>query len=145
MTLFDLSPDPLVVTDPAGIIARANRAAALLLAHPGPALVGRPLPAFIAKLDRRCFLARLARLRFGEAPRDEEWPLRLQASAGRSVPAAVAVASMPGAGSDGVALRLWRLRDLRGRRGPERGLRPGEMPQPSLPRQMPPHPDPARA
>src|SRR6266702_832 len=106
--LFDLAPDPCLVTDPAGRITDANRAACRLLACPLPALVGRSFAGLVARADRPSFLARLEKLRFGRAPRAAEWTLRLQPSAGRSCKAMVAVASLAEAGPGGGALLIWR-------------------------------------
>ena len=41
--LFRLAPEPFLVTDPAGVIQEANRAAAELLREPEGALAGRAL------------------------------------------------------------------------------------------------------
>jgi len=106
--LFDLAPDAYVVTDPAGTIVEANVAARSLLARPLPEVAGRPLVELVVTADRRPFLARLAKLRFGRATPAAEWTLRLSRPDG-DADVVVAVTSAAQAAPDG-ALLLWRLR-----------------------------------
>lgn len=58
--LFDLAPVGYLVLDRDAVIRRANRLAASLLAVAGPALVGRPLPAFVVPDHHRPLLDTLA-------------------------------------------------------------------------------------
>lgn len=115
--LFQLAPDACVVTDRAGTILEANRAACDLLARPLQPLGGRPFATLVARADRRSFLARLAKLRFGRTLPDAEWTLRLQLPDGGRVDAAVAVVPMGEAAPEGGGVLLWRLRDGGARRG----------------------------
>jgi PAS domain S-box-containing protein len=55
--LFQLAPDAYLVTDAAGAILEANRAAVSLLRVPGDFLQGKPLAVFIDPEDRRVFRA----------------------------------------------------------------------------------------
>jgi len=110
--LFDLAPDAYVVTNGAGTIVEVNAAARSLLARTVEEVVGRPLVELVAAADRRSFLARRAKLRFGRpAPAPlAEWTLRLQGLDGGIIDAVVAVTSAAEASPDREALLLWRLR-----------------------------------
>jgi PAS domain S-box-containing protein len=107
--LFDFAPDGYVVTDAAGTIREANRAAATMLAVPQTRLRGKPLVAFVPQEERRAFRTRLAQLL---QRRDvQEWEVRLQPRQGEPFYAAVTVAEgydrqkkMPGV--------RWLLRDI---------------------------------
>src|SRR5260221_7500304 len=90
--LFDLAPDAYVVTNGAGTIVEVNAAARSLLARTVEEVVGRPLVELVAAADRRSFLARRAKLRFGRpAPAPlAEWTLRLQGLDGGIIDAVVA-------------------------------------------------------
>jgi CheY-like chemotaxis protein/PAS domain-containing protein len=60
--LFDLCPEPYLVTDLRGAIRAANRAAALVLQVTPQFLAGRPLLHFVARADCGAFRAALASL-----------------------------------------------------------------------------------
>ena len=60
--LFELAPDGYIVTDDAGIIREANRAAANLLNLSPKFLTSKPLINFIAYEERRAFRAKLMQL-----------------------------------------------------------------------------------
>lgn len=60
--LFEFAPDGYLVTDPAGTIQEANRAAALLLNIAPQRLIGKPLGVFISPEERRAFRDHLTRL-----------------------------------------------------------------------------------
>jgi PAS domain S-box-containing protein len=53
--LFEFAPDAYLVTDTAGVIFEANRAAATLLNRPHNYLIGKPLSVFVALQDRQKF------------------------------------------------------------------------------------------
>ena len=53
--LFEFAPDAYLVTDPAGIIREANRAASELLNLPQAFLVGKPMSVYIAEPSWRIF------------------------------------------------------------------------------------------
>jgi PAS domain S-box-containing protein len=63
--LVDFAPDAYLVTDPAGRILEANRAASALFATPRTYVVGKPLTAFVAPADGPRLSQRLERLRQG--------------------------------------------------------------------------------
>ncbi len=60
--LFDFAPGPYLVTDPTGIVHRANRAASRLLNVPPTFLGGKALAAYIATEDRARFRSLLTEL-----------------------------------------------------------------------------------
>lgn len=87
--LFEFAPDGYLVTDPAGTIQEANRAAALLLNIAPQRLIGKPLSVFIPPEERRVFRDHLTRLCHPspDSPslagnlrpgRSLEWEIRLQ-------------------------------------------------------------------
>src|SRR5260221_3379063 len=139
--LFDLAPDAYVVTNGAGTIVDVNAAARSLLARTVEEVVGRPLVELVAAADRRSFLARRAKLRFGRpAPAPlAEWTLRLQGLDGGIIDAVVAVTSAAEASPDREALLLWRLPPASPRSPPQQGRAPpqrvGVFAAPSLPAQ----------
>ncbi|MDB4949113.1 MAG: sensor signal transduction histidine kinase, partial [Gemmatimonadetes bacterium] len=59
--LFDLAPDPYLVTDARGVVSEANHAAATLLGVPADALCGRPLAVFVPAGERAAFREGVAR------------------------------------------------------------------------------------
>jgi PAS domain S-box-containing protein len=69
--LFDGGPDGYLVTDPDGVILRANQRAATLFGSAADDLVGELLPALVAPDDR----GSLGRLigRFASRDREDEW------------------------------------------------------------------------
>ncbi|HEY2156484.1 MAG TPA: ATP-binding protein, partial [Isosphaeraceae bacterium] len=69
--LFDFAPAAYLVTDAAGIIREANRAAGLLLNVEPRFLTGKPLANFVTMEDRPSF--RLAVARLGRAGPSDEW------------------------------------------------------------------------
>ena len=60
--LFDFAPDGYLLTDPAGVIQQANRAAVALLNAPSALLVNKPLIVFVAPTERKAFRAQLIHL-----------------------------------------------------------------------------------
>jgi PAS domain S-box-containing protein len=72
---FTHLPDACLVTDTAGVVREANRAAADLLGAREDALPGKPLAVFVSEEDRRDFRGRMLQgVPAGEAA---EWSLRL--------------------------------------------------------------------
>ncbi len=67
--LFEFAPDGYVVTDAAGIILEANRAAATLLQVRQDFLVEKPLALYVAAQDRRAFRKEVAQLHLGHVER----------------------------------------------------------------------------
>jgi len=96
---------PYLVTDPAGVIRRANLRAAGLLGVDGRSLVGKPLASFVDLKDRSRFRGRLARL---PGTDHAEWRVRLRP---RSLEPVQVVASVAvGRDAAGVARELrWLL------------------------------------
>lgn len=60
--LFELAPDGYLVTNAAGIILEANRAAVTLLNAAPEYLIGKPLVIFVERGDRSSFRSQLNRL-----------------------------------------------------------------------------------
>ena len=118
--LFDLAPDGYLVTDAAGVIQEANRAAIALLAVPQEVLVGKPLVLWIAKEDRLAFHARLAHLT--QALQVHDWELRLQPQQGGVIPVSMRVGVRQSPQEPGPVL-YWLLRDLTERKRAEETLR----------------------
>ena len=111
--LFDFAPDGYLVTDPGGVIAEANRAAAALLGVAGEDLAGRDLAACVADDERPTFHAERERLlRLG---RRREWEIRLLRRDGEPFEAAVTAAVVPDWDDEPVALR-WIVREVPARR-----------------------------
>ena len=74
--LFEYAPDAYIVTDQTGTIQEANHASTLLLGCMKEFLVGKPLPFFIHKEDRRSFYNRLAVLH-GKGDQPGPWETRV--------------------------------------------------------------------
>jgi PAS domain S-box-containing protein len=119
--LFDAAPDAYLVTDSAGIIQEANRAAAALLATPQHRLVGKPLTIFVSQEEQQAFRQQLAA--FDTVPR--AWDVRLQPRAGEPFYAALTVAAMRQPHGAGVSLH-WLIRDITHRKQVEAVLRDSE-------------------
>jgi PAS domain S-box-containing protein len=118
--LFELAPDAYLVTDPAGVILEANRAAATLLNVSQPFLIGKPLFLFVAAEERCASPAELHRL--GEVAGISEWELQLQPRDGTPLNAAVSVAAVRDPEGKLAALR-WLVRDISARKQMEAALR----------------------
>ncbi|MHC5737398.1 PAS domain S-box protein [Nostoc sp.] len=87
--LFEFAPDGYLVTDAAGIIQEANRAAATLLAVRQKYLVKKPLILFIARQDHQSFTTRLH-----DWQSIQEWEVYLKPRGGRIFPASIRAAAM---------------------------------------------------
>jgi PAS domain S-box-containing protein len=110
-TLFQLAPDPYLVTDQKGIIEEANAAAGELLGVPSALLVRKPLFSYLDAQARSEFEHRLDRLT--SAGRWDKWSLAIEARDGNLVPME-ATASRAGKGSI-----CWLFRDASVRRASE--------------------------
>src|SRR5690348_9624481 len=116
--LFEWAPDAYVVTDPAGSIVMANRAAREVFAGGDPAepagqLEGTALTHLVAEDDRRRIRDALAGLATGE--RQAERVVAMLRADGSTFEGAVTVrmVGMADAGSEGDgALALWLVRDV---------------------------------
>ncbi|MEH2240980.1 PAS domain S-box protein [Nostoc sp.] len=82
--LFEFAPDGYLVTDAAGVIQEANRAAATLLAIRQKYLVNKPLNLFIAQEDRQTFTTRL-----NNSQHVQEWEVYLKPRGGTAFPASI--------------------------------------------------------
>jgi PAS domain S-box-containing protein len=113
-TLFQLAPDPYLVTDPKGIIEEANAAAGELLGVPSALLVRKPLLGYLDAEARSEFEHRLDRLT--SAGRWDKWSLAIEARDGKLIPME-ATASRAGKGSI-----CWLFRDASVRRASEESM-----------------------
>jgi PAS domain S-box-containing protein len=118
--LFDLAPDGYLVTNAAGVIQEANRAAVALLAVSQEVLVGKPLLLWIAKEDRLAFHTQLSRLTQEQQVHD--WELWLQRQQGSTFPASITVGVRQHPQEQQPVL-YWLLRDLTERKRVEETLR----------------------
>jgi PAS domain S-box-containing protein len=119
--LFDFAPDGYLVTDLKAVIQVANHAAAAMLGTRRELLVDRPLYFFVAKDDRRLFVARLTQL---TQPSQERlhWEMTLSPPGAAPLYALVTAASVPTEGGWPASIR-WTLRDVSERRQAEEILR----------------------
>src|SRR5713101_2661252 len=118
--LFDFAPEGYLVTDPAGVIQQANRAAAALLNVPSALLVNKPLIVFVAPTEHKAFRAQLIHLR--QVRRVEEWAVRIQPRGGTPFEASLTVAVAHDLKGRVVGL-YWLLRDIPRRKQAEEALR----------------------
>ena len=113
-TLFQLAPDPYLVTDQKGIIEEANAAAGELLGVSSVLLVRKPLLAYLNGEARAELERRLDRLT--SSGQLDKWALTMEAPDGRLVPME-ATASRAGRGSI-----CWLFRDASVRRASEESM-----------------------
>jgi PAS domain S-box-containing protein len=106
--LFRLAPDGYLVTDPAGVIQEANRAACALLGEPEGGLAGEALAAYLTPARRPLLERRLAALRRGEE--GAAWEMRFSPRKGAYVDAEIAAGPVHD-GACVIGVR-WMLRDL---------------------------------
>ena len=123
--LFEEAPDGYLVTNDAGIIREANRAAATLLNVRQQFLIGKPLINFILGPERSAFRSQLNQLR--QVERVQEWEVRLQpprARRGTEAPldASMTVSAIRNRQGELIALR-WLIRDVTSRKQVEERLR----------------------
>jgi PAS domain S-box-containing protein len=104
--LFEFAPDGYLVTDVAGIIQEANRAAATMLAVRQKYLRNKPLILFIAHEDRQAFTAQL-----NNSQQLQEWEVYLKPRGGKAFPASIRVAAMSDSEGKQVGWR-WLLCDI---------------------------------
>lgn len=112
--LFELSPDPFVVTTTAGVVQEANRAARELLGRSLGSMPGTPLGEFIAPAHRARAAAAVRAVRGGTER--ERWDLVLEVGGG-VVPAEVCLRH-----DDVTDALWWQLREQRERAMAERNL-----------------------
>jgi PAS domain S-box-containing protein len=105
--LFQWAPEAYLVTDVAGKIREANRAAADLLNISEPHLIGKPLVVFVASEERWQFRNELNRQRNGS--RIQDWKVHLQPRGGEPFEAMLTVSVVRD--REGMPLSLrWMLR-----------------------------------
>src|SRR5262245_29466660 len=107
--LFEFAPDGYLVTDTAGMIQEANRAAAALLGVSQRALSGKPLVIYLAREHHAAFYALLRQLSQGEGT--HMWEAALQPRNGKFVPLSVSVAQLQDPHGSVCGFR-WLLRDI---------------------------------
>jgi PAS domain S-box-containing protein len=114
--VFNFAPDGYLMTDSAGVIREANLAAPRLLERPRRYLPGKPVRVLVHVDDRGQFDPLLDQVHVGASVAAAE--LRLERSAGQSVPAEVLVNATWGPTPESARLR-WLLRDLTERKAAE--------------------------
>ncbi|MCC5626167.1 PAS domain-containing sensor histidine kinase, partial [Nostoc sp. CHAB 5715] len=115
--LFEFAPDGYLVTDTAGIIQEANRAAGILLAVRQKYLVNKPLILFIAHQDRQSFTTRI-----NNRQQEQEWEAYLKPRGGKAFPARIKAAAMYDFEGKQVGWR-WLLCDISERQQAKESLR----------------------
>ncbi|MDZ7966911.1 MAG: PAS domain S-box protein [Nostoc sp. DedSLP03] len=115
--LFEFAPDAYLVTDTAGIIQEANRAAAILLAIRQNYLVNKPLILFIPYQDRQTFNTRLI-----NKQQEQKWEAYLKPRGGTAFPASIKAAAMYDSKGKQVGWR-WLLCDISERHQAKESLR----------------------
>ncbi len=118
--LFQFAPDGYVVTDEAGMIREANRAAAKLLNVPPEFLIRKLLINFIPLEDRQTFRAKLNQLLQNDWM--QEWELRVLPRKGETFDAAVSVSIVRNLQGEADGCR-WLLRDITERKQTEEKVR----------------------
>src|SRR5262245_6595789 len=105
--LLEEGPDGYLITNNAGIITHANRAAQRMLGVALRFLVRKPLALFIEDTDLRIFRWRVNNAR---SRTQSEWPTRMRARGGASFTAGLTVSAFPSDNQNG-DLR-WFMRDI---------------------------------
>jgi PAS domain S-box-containing protein len=122
--LFDLAPDPYIITDSAGVVREANSAAARLLGIHPDRLCGRPIASFVSPGRRRAFRVGLNRLVRDQdpIPDADEWTVEVEPRQGDAVEVSVTAATVKNAVGATESIR-WLLRDVTARRRVENEVR----------------------
>ena len=113
LNLFEQAPDGYLVTNIAGIISEANRAAAKLLNVEARFLVGKPLSIFFTKEVRQTLISKLNSICSVDFA--TEWEVSLVPRNKLPIDVAISVACVRASSGEVVELR-WLLRDLRDRK-----------------------------
>lgn len=119
--LFELAPDPYLVTTSSGRIEEANQAAAAFLGFRGNWIIGKPLSLYVHADDRLLFAHMLRRMR--EKIRGE-WTLQITPRDGKARIVHVTAGAVRGLGEKSSAIR-WIIRDVSEQHRVERELRSG--------------------
>ena len=118
-TLFDLAPDPYVVTDESATIEEANGAAGELFGLPPALLVGKPFASFVDLDERRQFRTRL--LAFLASDSVDSWTIDAKVRDGKPVTVEATVSVLEHK-SDGRKSLCWMLHDTTARRETEESM-----------------------
>jgi PAS domain S-box-containing protein len=119
-TLFELAPDPYVVTDGSGIIEESNAAASRLLGLSGAQLFGKALVAFVDGSSRSEFQTHLSAL--GNGTSVDKWMIETRVRDGVAVTVEATVSTLE-TRADGKSSLCWLLRDMSARRETEESMR----------------------
>lgn len=119
--LFELAPDGYIVTDQAGNIRQANRAASELLNVPQMYLETKPLVIFVPPSERSLFRSLLYQLVTGPT-KLPEWELRFKPRNGNIFTAAITVSNILSEENHNGEW-LWLIRDISDRKKAEMNLR----------------------
>ena len=109
LDLFEFAPDGYFVTDIAGIVQEANRAAAVLLGMSQKMLIGKPLAIYLTREDHAAFYALLQPLARGEEI--HEWQMHLQPRNREKVPVSMTATSIQDRHGNVTGVR-WLFRDI---------------------------------
>jgi len=118
-TLFNLAPDPYVVTDAAGNIEEANAAASQLLGVASKLLAGKPLVTFVEPRSRHEFQTQLHAL--GSGVHVQKWIIETMMRDGRVATVEATVSTLE-TRDDGKSSLCWLLRDMSARRETEESM-----------------------
>jgi PAS domain S-box-containing protein len=118
-TLFELAPDPYVVTDGSGKIEEANAAASKLLGLSGAQLLGKSLVNFVHGRSRSEFQTHLNAL--GSGTRVDKWMIETRVRDGAAVTVEATVSTLE-TRADGMSSLCWLLRDVSARRETEESM-----------------------
>ena len=118
-TLFDLAPDPYLVTDETGAIEEANTAAAELFGVPAALLIGRPFVSFVEAHARPEFRAHLQGMLSTE--RLDKWMIEARVRDARMISVEATVSTLENR-SAGKKSLCWLLHDMSARRESEESM-----------------------
>ena len=114
--LLNFIPEPVFMTDPAGLVLEANRATSTILTHARLYILGKPLAMIVAPDEQGAFIARLAALRVLAGDWTREWDVSLRSKqAVSAISARVRVAPVRSKSGSVAGLR-WLFRDVTARR-----------------------------
>jgi len=117
--LFECAPDGYMVTDAAGVIREANRAASAMLNVPRHGLLGKPFALYVAGVDRDAFRVHLSQIQSEKAFKD--WEIRLKPRERPPLPVALNISIAESQSQSGIQIR-WLLRDITQRKQAEEAL-----------------------
>ncbi len=117
--LFELAPDPFVVTTTQGVIREVNRAAAEYFRTPSKYLIGKPFVIFIREGDRQDFYRAIKKLSSSHIVMSLD--LNLKPREGRSVTMMTTATGMKGENEEQQI--LWMMKDISRSRRSEQELR----------------------